>query len=181
MSQTIDTARSLAQLKRSSASSKSSEATPEPPQVYLHPGDLYASSQPAIVKIILGSCMAVCVFDSRLGIGGATHYLLPSVPAESQPSPRYGDVAIATLFEELQKLGSRKQDLQVHLYGGACVLSALSSSGRESIGELNIRLAIDTLSRMKIPIVKFDTGGSNGRKVRMQTNNGEISCSLIGK
>lgn len=149
-------------------------------QVYLHPGELYASPGAANVKIIVGSCVAMCVFDPRLKIGGATHYLLPTSGGEGQPSPRYGDVAIATLLQELHKCGSRKQDLQVHLYGGACVLSAFSNGAREPIGEQNIRLANEILSREAIPVLRWDTGGSKGRKITMRTDTGEISCGLIG-
>ncbi len=149
-------------------------------QVYLHPGDLYVSAAPASLKIIVGSCVAVCIYDFRLKMGGATHFLLPTLAGEGQPSPRYGDVAIATLLQELRKCGSRKQDLQAHLYGGACVLSAFSNGAREPIGEQNIRLATDTLSRAGIPVLRWDTGGSKGRKIAMRTDTGEITCSVIG-
>jgi len=149
-------------------------------QVYLHPGELYASPEPAYIKIIVGSCVAVCVYDTRLKIGGATHYLLPTREGDGPSTPRYGDVAIATLLRELRQCGSRKQDLQVHLYGGACVLSAFSNGSREPIGEQNIRLATDFLSREVIPVIRWDTGGSKGRKISMRTNTGEISCSVIG-
>jgi chemotaxis protein CheD len=149
------------------------------PEAYLHPGELYASPVPANVKIIVGSCVAVCIYDPRLKIGGATHYLLPTL-GNGKSSLRYGDVAIATLLRELRKCGSRKRDLQVHLYGGACVLSAFSSGAREPIGQQNIRIAIDVLSREAIPVILWETGGTKGRKIVMRTDCGEITCSLIG-
>ena len=149
-------------------------------QIYLHPGELYVSSSPANLKIIVGSCVAVCMYDSRLKMGGATHYLLPTKDGEGPSSPRYGDVAITTLLQELRKFGSRKQDLQTHLYGGACVLSAFSGGSRGLVGEQNIRLASDLLSRESIAVVRWDTGGSKGRKVTVRTDTGEITCTLIG-
>ena len=76
---------------------------------------------------------------------------------------------IATLLQEPAKCGSRKQDLQVHLYGGACVLGAFSSGAREPIGEQNIRLATDTFSPQEIAVLRWDTGGSKGRKATMRT------------
>src|SRR5258707_66364 len=59
-------------------------AEPELKQVYLHPGELYASPEPANIKIILGSCVAVCLYNPRLSIGGATHFLLPALEGEGQ-------------------------------------------------------------------------------------------------
>lgn len=149
-------------------------------QVYLHPGELYASPEPAKVMIILGSCVAVCLYNARLSIGGATHFLLPTLEGEGQLSPRYGDVAIERLLQELRLAGSKNKDLHAELYGGASVLQALSSGCKGLIGDKNVRLAVETLSREGIPIARRDTGGSKGRKVHMRTDTGEITCKLIG-
>lgn len=47
------------------------------PQIYLHPGQQYIAASPTLLKMILGSCAGVFLFDSLLAIGGATHYMLP--------------------------------------------------------------------------------------------------------
>ena len=149
-------------------------------QIYLHPGELYASPEPAKVMIILGSCVAVCLYNTRLAIGGATHFLLPTLDGEGHRSPRYGDVAIARLLQELRLAGSKNKDLHAEVYGGASVLQAFSSSANGSIGEKNVRLAIEVLSRESIPVMRRDTGGSKGRKINMRTDTGAISCKVIG-
>ncbi len=149
-------------------------------QVYLHPGELYASPEPAKVMIILGSCVAVCLYNWRLSIGGATHFLLPKLEGEGQLTPRYGDVAIERLLQELRLSGSKNKDLQAELYGGASVLQAFSSGANGLIGDKNVRLAVEMLSRESIPIVRRDTGGSKGRKINMRTDTGAITCKLIG-
>ncbi len=149
-------------------------------QVYLHPGELYASPEPAKLMIILGSCVAVCLYNPRLAIGGATHFLLPTLEGEGQLSPRYGDVAIERLLQELRLAGSKNKDLHAEVYGGASVLQAFSGGANGSIGEKNVRLAIETLSRESIPVMRRDTGGSKGRKINMRTDTGTITCKLIG-
>jgi chemotaxis protein CheD len=149
-------------------------------QVYLHPGELYASPEPAKVMIILGSCVAVCLYNPRLAIGGATHFLLPTLEGEGHRSPRYGDVAIERLLQELRLAGSKSKDLHAEVYGGASVLQAFSSGANGSIGEKNVRLAIEILSRESIPVMRRDTGGSKGRKINMRTDTGAISCKVIG-
>lgn len=155
-------------------------AEPELPQIYLHPGDIYASLKPANLSIILGSCVAVCLFNPRLSLGGATHYLLPTLGGPGKSSPRYGDVALMKVLHELQQAGSRRKDLQAEIYGGACVLHAFRAGAGEAIGDKNVRLAMEVLSRESIPVVRRDTGGEKGRKITMRTDTGAISCTLIG-
>ncbi|MGA8870305.1 MAG: chemotaxis protein CheD [Candidatus Acidiferrales bacterium] len=152
---------------------------PELQQIYLHPGVLYASPEPANLSIIVGSCVAVCIYDERLSIGGATHYLLPTLEGQGMPSPRYGDVAIAELLAGLVRAGSKKRNLQAHIYGGACVLRAFRSGTRELISDQNVRLALEILAREGIPVVRQETGGEKGRKITMRTDTGVVSFKVI--
>jgi chemotaxis protein CheD len=148
--------------------------------VYLHPGEMYASPEPANLTIILGSCVAVCIFNPRLSIGGATHYLLATPEGKPQASPRYGDMAINTLLRELRRLGSRNKDLRAHVYGGARMLQTIRGNAQESIGDKNVQLALRMLSEAAIPIDKRDTGGRKSRKVTMRTDTGSMSLTLVG-
>jgi chemotaxis protein CheD len=148
--------------------------------VFLHPGEMYASVEPAKITIILGSCVAVCLFNERLSVGGATHYLLPTLGGEGLPSPRYGDVAIRRLLQELQQLGSRNKDLRAYVFGGASMLQAFRSGSSELIGNKNVELALQALSRESIAIERRDTGGEKSRKITMRTDTGVTSLKLIG-
>ena len=69
--------------------------------VYLHPGQLVVATQPMQVTTILGSCVAVCLWDPPLGIGGTNHYLLPVGLKTSSTGLRYGNVAIEELLERM--------------------------------------------------------------------------------
>jgi chemotaxis protein CheD len=162
------------------ASTEESGAEAELKSVFLHPGEMYASVEPANITIILGSCVAVCLFNERLSVGGATHYLLPTLGSEGMPSPRYGDVAISRLFEELHQLGSRNKDLRASVFGGASMLQAFRSGSSELIGNKNVELALEVLTRESIAIEKRDTGGMQSRKITMRTDTGATTLKLIG-
>ncbi len=56
---------------------------------YLHPGNLFAHRTPHIVTTILGSCVAVCLWDPINNIGGINHYMLPLWNGEGLPVPKY--------------------------------------------------------------------------------------------
>ena len=153
---------------------------PQLREIYLHPGQMYASKQPARISMILGSCVSVCLFDHRQMIGGATHYMLAKWDRTGQPSARYGDVAIDSLISQLQLLGSRAKDLRGMIFGGARMFQALGAENGGHIGTRNVEIAAAILSQHAISVVKKNIGGCNGRKLRMQTDTGMVSLSLIG-
>lgn len=150
-------------------------------EIYLHPGQMHVSRDPAQISMILGSCAGVCLYDRYRSMGGATHYMLPEWDGSGQPSPRYGDIAIEGLFKQFQACGSRPADLEAKIYGGACMFNVFR--GREDvndhIGSRNVSLAVSILSRIGIAIIAKDTGGENGRKLKMQSDTGIVQVSLI--
>jgi|SRR5271156_104974 len=150
-----------------------------PKEIYLHAGQTAVSNEPTCISMILGSCVSVCLFDSSHAIGGATHYMLPKWDGNGQPSPRYGDVAINTLIEEFRTLGSKTSDLRAMVFGGARMFQTFRKDGQH-IGTRNASIAIELLARYAISIVTKNIGGSRGRKLKMETDTGAISVTLIG-
>jgi len=140
-------------------------------KLYLHPGQLFASRQSHAVTTILGSCVAVCLWDPVRKIGGINHYLLPAFTGDGVASPRFGNIAIAELLEQLTALGCRKRDLQAKLFGGACVIAAFRNRTNH-LGWENIQSAEKILGREEIPVVGKDTGGDKGRKLIFHTDDG---------
>jgi chemotaxis protein CheD len=120
------------------------------------------------VTTILGSCISVCLWDRRLGIGGINHFLMPDWTGRGRMSPRFGDVAIASLIESLRTLGCAVDDLTSKVFGGASVMGSPNSN--TSLGAKNVRLARALLDEEGIPIVGEDTGGCAGRKLIYQTD-----------
>jgi len=154
------------------------------PEIYLHPGQNYVATTPVILKMILGSCAGVFLFDSVFAIGGATHFMLPRHGA-GPATPRYGDVAIADLLEKFRVLGSghdRHMNVQAKVFGGASMLSALRDlrTGRIGhIGQRNVETAIEILTQASIAVVEKSVLGDCGRKVSMISNTGEMTLELV--
>jgi chemotaxis receptor (MCP) glutamine deamidase CheD len=46
--------------------------------VKLLPGDYFACGGEKMLVTVLGSCISVCLFESKLKIGGMNHFMLPS-------------------------------------------------------------------------------------------------------
>lgn len=143
-----------------------------PSTYYLYPGELFAHPRPHRVTTVLGSCVAVCLFDPATGIGGLNHYLLPLWNGEGLPTPRYGSVAIPRLVEKLTALGCAREKLVAKYFGGASMWQ--SGEGLLAVGERNIELAQTVLEELRIPVLARDVGGERGRKIVFNSGTGEV-------
>ena len=140
---------------------------------YLHAGQYFASAEPTVITTILGSCVAVCLWNPRLRIGGMNHFLLPDWAGRGRASPRFGNVAIASLIENLLSLGSKLTDLEAKIFGGASVIDTHGTGEGHLLGDRNISVARLVLKEEKIAIFNEDVGGHVGRKVIYHTDSGE--------
>ena len=147
-------------------------ASPDRPTLRLLPGQVFCEREPHLISTILGSCVAVCLWDRRLRFGGMNHFLLPIRPNTEAPSVRFGDVAIPALVESMVNLGSQIEDLQAKVFGGASVLVA--EAGGVSIGRRNLRLAVRELRRQRIPIVAGRLAGDQGIVLLQCTACGDV-------
>jgi chemotaxis protein CheD len=148
-------------------------------QYFLYPGTLFVTNKPYYITTLLGSCVAVCLFDQRLKIGGMNHFLLPNWDGKGLASPKYGNIAIDQLIEKMERLGSRKRDLISKNFGGANVLG--NNSNVFQIGERNIKIAGDLLEEHGIIMKAASTGGLLGRKIIFNTFTGEVRMKYISK
>jgi chemotaxis protein CheD len=150
---------------------------PDPKDVYvsLMQGDIHCSAEPKILVTVLGSCVAVCLWDKVRGAGGMNHFVLPS-DRNGENSTRYGDVAIEELQAGLLRLGCRMGDLQAKVFGGAAVLPFC---GGQTIGSNNVQLALARLRRDHIRIIAQRTGGVLGQQIRFNTRSGEAFVRYI--
>lgn len=145
------------------------------PQITLMQGEIYISTEPAILMTVLGSCVAVCLWDRIRGFGGMNHFVLPRDP-RGEGNRRYGDVAIDELEAGLLWLGCKVHDMQAKVFGGAAVLAV---HGGESVGTSNVRLALTRLRDHRIPVSARRTGGTLGQQIRFNTGTGEVFFRYI--
>jgi chemotaxis protein CheD len=140
--------------------------------VYLHPGQVFASGEPALVTTVLGSCVSVCLWDPGSRVGGINHYLLPHVATPEGSSARFGNVAVPELLDVLLRLGARRRSLVAKVFGGACLTPTSGCPGAPRLGEQNVTRAMALLDEERIPVVGADTGGGCGRKLVFHTDDG---------
>ncbi|MEO8766554.1 MAG: chemotaxis protein CheD [Ginsengibacter sp.] len=143
---------------------------------YLYPGKVFSSKKPHIVDTILGSCVAVFLWDPVLQFSCINHYMLPTWDKKGIASFKYGDVAIPELLHRMIAMGSNRENIKAKIFGGSEIGN---SKGSFNIGKRNINLAHDLLKKEQVPIVSFSVGGSLGRKIIFYTSSGDVLISYI--
>jgi chemotaxis protein CheD len=139
--------------------------------VYLHPGQLYAAAHRCAITTVLGSCVAVCLYDASTGVGGVNHYLLPKEGRWKQEPLRCGPSAIKALIESVVALGAVRGRLTARIYGGAHVLKSVSGE-RWQLGAANVSVARAVLDAERVPVREMAVGGVRGRKLQFVTGEG---------
>ena len=148
--------------------SKSEKAVTK--EYYLKPGYIFVPEQPTTISTVLGSSVAVSLYDRKRKIGGMNHFLFPYTMVPEKTTARYGNVAIQTLIKMMSFAGAPSPGLEAQIFGG----SFDPRQCEKDIGHENLTTAKQILMRYKIKIISQDTGGELGRKIVFNTHTSEI-------
>jgi len=143
---------------------------------YLHPAALFASVRPHLVTTVLGTCIAVCLWDRTLKIGGINHFMLPYWNGDGLASPKYGNIAMERLYKKMLSLGANHSTIIAKVFGGRAHDEGDSVF---NIGERNAKLAFDFLTQNNIEVRAQSVGGPHGRKLQFLSETGEVRMKYI--
>jgi two-component system, chemotaxis family, protein-glutamate methylesterase/glutaminase len=144
--------------------------------VYLFPGQMQVATEPSVLSTILGSCVAVALFDAKRKVGGLNHYLLPKSPDGVTGSLRYGDHSLEKMLQVMVSQGSQIADLRAKIYGGNSVLEGVTSV---DVGSKNISFAREWLQGKRIPVLEEKVKGNSGCRVAFKTDDFSVQWSPI--
>ena len=141
----------------------------------VHQGECRVSSDPNVVlTTVLGSCVAVCLYDPEAKVGGMNHFLLPGGGSGDQRDMRFGVNSMELLINDLLKRGAQRFRLTAQLFGGAQVLRTNSGIGRS-----NIEFAKNFITRERIPCGNSDLGGTQARRLNFAPVTGVANCKRV--
>ncbi|MFA6312169.1 MAG: chemotaxis protein CheD [Sterolibacterium sp.] len=127
------------------------------------------------IATLLGSCVAVCLFDPKLKLGGMNHFLLPSRTGGANTDTDVilnGDYSMEVLVNGLLNKGANKTRITAKAFGGGTIVSSI----RMAIGERNAEFAREWLERENIPLIASDFSGPWSRKVIFVPQTGDTFC-----
>lgn len=145
------------------------------------PGEHFVSARPVIIGTLLGSCVAACMWDPEMGIGGMNHFMLPDGPSGTAPSgapARYGLYAMEVLINDLLRRGCERSRLRTKVFGGANITG---SSSNMHIGARNAQFVLRFLADDGFIPDAADLGGSNSRRIYFNTVTGTVRVNRVKK
>ena len=139
---------------------------------FIHVGEIHIGARATEISTILGSCVAVCLYDNIHRIGAMNHYLVPLWNENGLQSPKYGNISSPRLIESMINVGCDIHSMEAKVFGGANVIDVTSEE--LMIGRKNILIAKEILREYGIPITAQDLGGDKGRRIMMRSDTGKI-------
>lgn len=137
--------------------------------VKILPGEYYVTESEEAISTVLGSCVSACIRDPQRGVGGMNHFMLPEDAAGVANdwldpavglATRYGSYAMESLINDLLKLGAQRERLEIKLFGGGQILTAMTD-----VGGRNIKFIRNYLALEGYRVCAQDLGGTQPRKV----------------
>jgi chemotaxis protein CheD len=131
-----------------------------------------------LVSLGLGSCIGLALVDSRSGVAGLAHVVLPDSAGREDKVGRFADRAVPSLLSQIERLGAVRPRVNAVLVGGASMF-ALGSAGLD-VGPRNEAAVREQLKALRIPIAATETGGNRGRTIRVTVETGRVTSREAG-
>ena len=135
-----------------------------------------AAGDAELVTLGLGSCVAICLHDPVALVAGMAHILLPnkSLSRATENPAKFPQSAVPLLLDKMEALGADRVRITARLVGGASMFGNLSPSGAVQMGERNVVASRQVLQEQGVKITAEATGGTTGRSIRLQANDGSL-------
>jgi chemotaxis protein CheD len=140
-------------------------------------GQTVLAEKPSRLSAVLGSCVGVVLYHARLQIGAMSHVVLPNSNGRTGTAAKFADSAIPHMLTLLEQRGAFPSGMVAKIAGGSCMFG---NGGPLQIGEANIKAATAALEAAGIKIVGRDLGGSCGRRISFNPENGQVTVESVG-
>jgi chemotaxis protein CheD len=140
-------------------------------------GQIIAGAPPQKMKAVVGSCIALALYHSRLQKGVMAHIVLPDAAGRGGAPGKFADTAVPQMLELLKDWGVPPQCLTAKFAGGA---NMFGSTGPLQIGSANADAVAQALQKAGIRVAAHDTGGKLGRRVTFDCQGGSMLIESAG-
>jgi len=166
--------------------------TPEEPRRYwdsrfdhyavkVNPGTHYVTKKnDEMIITTLGSCVTACIRDTKLGIGGINHFMLPESASGDwggvSASMRYGNHAMEVLINDVLRLGGARNRLEIKVFGGANIIGTMALIGTKNVEFVETYLRVEHMA-----VAAQHLGGEQGRRIIYFPATGKVKMKLLGR
>lgn len=145
-------------------------------EYFLYPGYIFLSPEPYLISTVVGSSVAVALWDTESRQGGMSNFLYPFVEGSKQGTALYGNVAIPYMIRMFLEEGASEKNLRSQIFGGA----QAEQLDAEEVAQKNIEIARRVLRHHGIKVISEDVGGRLGRKIVYNTTQNEALIYKVG-
>ena len=148
-------------------------------RITIHIGEICGSAEPIVIHTLLGSCVAVCLFDPVKRIGAMNHIFLPGrADMKHFDAPaRFSINAMELLINRMMNLGADRRRFTAKTFGGAHMFPKISTEN--GIGRKITEVVVAFLRKESIRLVNSDFGGRQGRQIYFHTDTGDVFVRLV--
>jgi chemotaxis protein CheD len=147
-------------------------------------GEYHVTKDPSLELVCLGigSCIAFAAYDRLSGVAALAHFVLPEGAgrATATSQARFIDSGLPLVLQEIKNGGAILSRTVFKVAGGSQMTVARGFESRLNIGERNGEAVEQAMSRHRLAISSTDTGGSQGRTVRLHVATGKLVVSKVG-
>ncbi len=148
---------------------------PEPRDVYLNPGDFCFAGPDTRIHTVLGSCVSITLWHPRWRIGGMCHYMLPARGhCATGPDGRYADDAVGLFLDSVSRHGTRPDEYEVKMFGGADQFVELGDLVTGGVAELNVQAGLTLLAEHGFELSSRDLRGTGARRLIFKLSTGDV-------
>jgi len=147
---------------------------------FLLPGKYRISNEPEVIETLVGSCVAVCLYNTKNGRAAMNHFLRAR-PIEKSiyDIGEFGSTSTEYIIKTLMKSDNNPSHYRAQVFGGAALIKSKSDS--YNIGLNNVEIALKTLAAYRIRVTKKEVGGERGRRIKFDTETKTIHCRFAGQ
>lgn len=143
--------------------------------IFLQPGDYWFGGADTRIRTLLGSCVAITLWNAKKKLGAMCHIMLPHRGAPNDQGVldgRYADEAVALMLKDIKRAGCSPADFEAKLFGGGSMIS--SPPIGMMLPERNVQAAKRLIQQTGWSLQAEHTGGRGSRQVRFNIATGEV-------
>lgn len=144
-------------------------------QTTITQGEYAVGTRPGeLISTILGSCVAICLWDDQANVGGMNHILVAQTNIGGVLNDFAGVNAMELLINGMVRRGADRNNLKAKVFGGAKMVTGLSD-----IGGKNGEFALEYLQREGIVCLGTSIGGISARHIKFYPAEGRVMQKMV--
>ena len=137
--------------------------------------------QGTLITYALGSCIGICLYDSKIKLGAMVHIMLPmNMETGRKNTMKYADTGLRETLRQMEAKGASRSRITAKIAGGAKMFE-VGGGALGNIGQRNIESVRMHLKREGIRLLKEDVGGSVARTLLFDVGSGMGCVRCYGR